>query len=181
MAVVLTGREELRRMFAATVENTFHTELGVVDPRLIDYIVQLLVRFIRIDAMFRIRDAEGHRLEEVAEMMLEAEQRQAKPKREIYRHIGDFTLFWAGVYPEALGRLRSSGRKDHLIDYCEQGKRSYYIASTFDDEPYRKEAAVLRRLSHDFELCSFGLNRIRRQWAELRHANPVEPGDAEWN
>jgi len=181
MAAVLTGREELRRLFTATVENTFHAELGVVDPCLIDYISELLIRFIRIDAMFRVRDAEGHRLEEVAEMMIEAEQRQAKPKREIYRHIGDFTLFWSGVYPEALGRLQSSGSKDHLIDYCEQGKRSYYIASTFDDEPYRQEAVVLRRLSHDFELCSFGLNRIRRQWAELQHTSPVEPGDAEWN
>lgn len=178
MPRVLTGRDELCRLFAASVESTFHVELGVADPRLINYLADMLVRFVRIDAIFGIRDAEGRRLEEVAEMMLEAEQRQARPKREIYRHIGDFTLFWAGLYPESLRRLRAAGRKDHFIDYCEQGKRSYYIASTFDDEPYRSEAPVLRRLSHDFELCSFGLNRIRREWERHRHAGLA---DAERN
>jgi hypothetical protein len=117
-----------------------------------------------MDAIFRVRDAQGRPLEEVAEMLLEAENRQAKPQREIYRHIGDFTLFWSGVYPEALRRLQSADCKDHLIDYCEKGKQSYLMASTFDDEPYRAEAPVLRRLSSDFELCSYGLNRVRREW-----------------
>jgi hypothetical protein len=170
MAEVLTGRDDLRRMFAALVENTFHVDLGVADPRVTDYLADMLVRFIKVDAIFRIRDAEGRRLEELADMMLEAEQRQARPKREIHRHIGDFALFWAGVYPEALRRLQSPLTKDHLIDYCEQGKRSYYIASTFDDGEYEHEAPVLRRLSRDFELCSFGLNRIRHEWENLRHA-----------
>jgi hypothetical protein len=58
-------------------------------------------------------------------------------------------------------------RKDALIDYCEQGKRSYYIASTFADEPFQDEAKVLRRLSEQFELCAFGLNRVRHEWEEL--------------
>ena len=44
------------------------------------------------------------------------------------------------------------------------GKRSYYIASTFEDDPYREEAQVLRRLSEGFELCAYGLNQVRREW-----------------
>ena len=105
MVQVLTGGESLRRLFAALTENTFQAELGVADPNLTDYLSGLLVRFVRLDAIFRIRDTVGRRLEEVAEMMMEAEQREGKPKREIYRHIGDFALFWSGVYPEALARL----------------------------------------------------------------------------
>ena len=164
MKAVLTGEESLRRLFAAMTEQTFTVQLGVADPALIDYLVDLLVRFVRMDTIFRVRDTLGRRLEEVADMLLEAQNRQARPQREIYRHIGDFTLFWSGVYPEALRRLQSAGCKDHLIDYCEKGKQSYLMASTFDDEPYRQEAPVLRRLSTDFELCSFGLNRVRREW-----------------
>lgn len=178
MSEVLSGRDDLRSMFAALVENTFHVDLGVADPRMIDYLADMLVRFVRIDSIFRVRDAEGRRLEELAEMMLEAEERQAKPKREIHRHIGDFALFWAGLYPEALKKRRSPLAKDHLIDYCEQGKRSYYIASTFDDEPFEHEAPVLRRLSHDFELCSFGLSRIRQEWGQMQ---TTSPDDAERN
>jgi hypothetical protein len=164
MVPVVTRPEALRQLFAALTENTFQVELGVADTRLTDYLTELLLRFIRLDALFRIRDAIGRRLEEVADMMLEAEQRQSRPRREVYRHIGDFTLFWSGVYPEALRRLKAASRKDHLLDYCEQGKRSYYLASQFDEEPYRDEAPVLRRLSQDFELCTYGLNRVRHEW-----------------
>jgi hypothetical protein len=99
-------------------------------------------------------------------MMIEAEQRQSNPRREIYRHIGDFTLFWTGVYPEALSQLKAPDRRDHLVDYLQQGKRSYYLASTFDQKPYEQEAPILRRLSDEFELCTYGLNRVRALWQQ---------------
>jgi hypothetical protein len=156
----------LRRLFAALAEQTFLETLGIGDPRLIDYLSALLSRFISMEAVYRLRNTHGRRLEEVADMLFEAESLppQGRTRREVYRHIGDFTLFWTGVYPEALKRLRSVWVKDHFIDYCEQGKRSYYIASTFADEPYRDEAPVLRRLSDEFELCAYGLNQVRREW-----------------
>src|SRR5205807_7087049 len=153
-------------MFAGLTEQTFVNTLGMADPRLTDYLSELLSRFIHMDAVYRLSNARGRRLEEVAEMMIEAESMPpaGRTRREVYRHIGDFTLFWTGVYPEALKRLRSVLVKDHFIDYCEQGKRSYYIASTFAEEPYREEAPVLRRLSDEFELCAYGLNQVRREW-----------------
>ena len=54
-------------------------------------------------------------------------------RRECHRHVGDFTLFWTGVYPEALPKLRA-GTADDLIDFPAQGKRSYYLASTYQTE-----------------------------------------------
>jgi hypothetical protein len=156
----------LRRLFAGLTEQAFITTLGVADPPLVDYLSLLLSRFVHVDAVYRLRNSKGKRLGEVADMMLEAETlpSEGRTRREYYRHIGDFTLFWTGVYPEALERLRSVMTKDHFIDYCEQGKRSYYIASTFDEDPYRDEAPVLRRLSAEFELCAYGLNQVRREW-----------------
>jgi hypothetical protein len=103
-------------------------------------------------------------------MLTEAQQRVGSAKREIHRHIGDFTLFWTGVYPEALMRLRSTDRRDYLVDYCEQGKRAYHIASTIPAEDHA-ENDVLERLSHDFEVCVQGLGEVRREW-ERR-----DPGD----
>ena len=156
----------LRRLFAALTEQTFMGTLGVADPHLVDYLSELLSRFIHFDAIYRLRNSRGKRLEEVADMIFEAEQLppEGRTRREVHRHIGDFTLFWTGIYPEALDRLRSILCKDHFINYCEQGKRSYYIASTFAEDPYREEAAVLRRLSDEFELCAYGLNQVRREW-----------------
>lgn len=152
----------LARYFAGLAENTFQTRLGIADPPLIDYLADLLVRFVRIDAIHKVRDLAGRRLNEVGEMLMEAEQRVGNARREVHRHIGDFTLFWTGVYPESLPKIRS--RIDHFIDYCEQGKRSYFIASTFRDDEYASESDVLERLSEQFELCAYGLREVRREW-----------------
>ncbi len=106
-------------------------------------------------------------------MMIEAEAvpPEGRTAREVHRHIGDFTLFWTGVYPEMLKKLRSALSRDSFIDYCEQGKRSYYIASTFEDAD-GQEVRVLRRLSTEFELCAFGLNQVRRELERLRFESP---------
>jgi hypothetical protein len=164
----------LRRLFTGLTEYTFVQTLGVADPALTDYLSEMLARFVHSDAIFRLRDAAGKKLEEVAEMMIEAEALPAEGRtaREVHRHIGDFTLFWTGVYPEMLRQLRSALRRDSFIDYCEQGKRSYYIASTFAEDPYREEAPVLRRLSSEFELCAYGLSQVRREWERLRFETP---------
>ena len=34
----------------------------------------------------------------------------AARRRECHRHVGDFTLFWTGVYPEAIGKLQGKIR-----------------------------------------------------------------------
>jgi hypothetical protein len=166
----LPANHPLRRLFAALTEQTFLTTLGVGDPPLIDYLSALLARFIHMDAIYRLRNTQGRRLEEIADMVLEAEAMPpaGRTRREVHRHIGDVTLFWTGVYPEALRRLRSSFSKDSFIDYTEQGKRSYYIASTFSEDPYQNEAPVLRRLSQEFELYAYGLNRVRCEWERFK-------------
>ncbi len=156
----------LYRFFAGLAEHTFQARLGIADPPLVDYITTLLTRFVHCDAIHRVRDPQGRRLEEVAEMVVEAEARLGGPRREVHRHIGDYTLFWTGLFPEALRRLKRSGRLDYFVDYCEQGKRAYYIASTIQVESDQGENSVLARLSHDFELCAYGLGELRREWGK---------------
>ena len=51
------------------------------------------------------------------ELEAEALPPEGRTRREIYRHIGDFTLFWTGVYPEALKRRRSAMTRDQFLDY----------------------------------------------------------------
>lgn len=167
MQRVLSGPEQLKRLFAALTEQTFAVDFGVADPPLVDYLSEMLVRFVRMDAIFSVRDIVGRRLEQVVDMLSEADQREGHPQREVHRHIGDFTLYWTGVYPEALRNLRSPAAKDALLDYQAQGKRSYYIASTYEADEFQFQAPILRRLSEEFELCSRGLSRVRQEWERL--------------
>jgi hypothetical protein len=163
----------LRKYFSGITEQTFAGDLGVADPPLIDYLSLLLARFVHVDAIHRLQAA-GKDLEQVADFLMAAEALPpgGRTSREVHRHIGDFTLFWTGLYPEALKRLQSVLRKDHFIDYCERGKRSYYVASTYEADPYRDEAPVLRRLSEQFEMCAFGLSQVRKEW---EHKPPPTP------
>jgi hypothetical protein len=156
--------EDLRRFFSGLTEYAFQTHLGVADPPLVEYLGQLLARFFRTDAIFAIRNLSGRRLDAVADMLMEADARVGEARRQVHQHIGDFTLFWTGVYPEALSHFQRGPRKDFFLDYCEHGKRAYYIASTIPARDSDAENALLERLSHDFELCVYGLGEVRREW-----------------
>src|SRR5262249_35016526 len=144
-------------------EYAFMTELGIGDPRLVGYVAELLASFVPSQACWRLRDPQGRPLTEVTAMIAAAEAGARASRRPGgHRHGGGFTPFWTGVYPEALGKLRRTGSPDALIDYQEQGKRSYYLASTLSAGS--SEGPLLRRLSDQFELCAFGLSCVRREW-----------------
>lgn len=157
-------RSPIQRYFAGLAENTFHSQLGVVDPPMIDYLTDLLIRSIRSDVVHRIRSVTGQPLMSVHEMVAEAAERLGDAKRELHLHIGDFTLFWAGIYPEALreGDNESSGKFD---TYRTFGKRSYRIASEIEAaDKLAPPATLLERLSDHYDLCCYGLREVRRQW-----------------
>ena len=160
------SRSTVHRYFAGLAETTFQSELGVVDPNLTDYLSQMLVRFVRSDVVHRIRGISGRPLLTIPEMVSEASSRLGDAQRELHQHIGDFTLFWAGVYPEAL-RCAEKDEQDseQFLNYCRYGKQSYKIASTIESsEPTKVSARVLDRLSEQFDLCCYGLREVRRQW-----------------
>lgn len=158
------------RYFSGLTEQTFQSRLGVVDPELVDYLSRLLVRFIHRDGLYSVRSPSGRRLNQVSEMVAEAEQRTGKSRFQIYRHIGDFTLFWTGVYPEALQSMKADPRADRFVDYCSQGKRSYMIAASIELEEQAAaqdnhlDAELLHRLSAEFEMCAYGLQEVRKEW-----------------
>ncbi len=96
--------------------------------------------------------------------MVEGQERIGEARRDLHQHVGDFTLFWTGLYPESLRQMQSMERKDYFLDYCEQGKRAYYIASTIPGDDKKPHTGVLRRLSQEFEMCVYGLGEVRREW-----------------
>lgn len=175
MSSMFAESHPLHRLFRGLTEHAFQAELGIADPNLVDYMARLLVRFVPTDALYALRDEHGARLREVAAMLASAEScGDDARRRETYRQIGDFTLFWTGVYPEAIARAGPAGfSSEGLVGYQRQGKRSYLLASTYDGV----EAPVLRRLSAEFELCAFGLSRVRREWEALPGAKPASPRD----
>src|SRR5438128_3590518 len=158
----------LRKLFGALAERAFTEKLGWPDFNVSDYISKLLVEFTRTDHLYRIKSAKGEQLEAVVDLLYESEvthgSRSFERERDVHQHIGDFTLFMAGLFPEYLRRLKTTGliyHKDFLVDYMKTGKRSYGIVARMADNPSVEEPPLFRKLSDNFELCVTGLGFLR--------------------
>lgn len=164
-------KNPLRQLFSGLVENAFCAEVGMCDPTLTAYVTDLLVDFTRVDRLAVVEHGQGKRLEQLAAMMVvhdpDPPATQVERDRRVYRHIGDYTLFWAGVYPEHLKRVVRDPA-DVLVDYITQGKKSYAIVSKLADENDAPPPSLFRHLSDDFEVCLHGLGIVRRSWEESR-------------
>ena len=158
------NRSTIERFFSGLSEYIFQSKLGVVDVQLIDYISDMMLRFVRIDSINRVRRSNGRPATELFQMLGEAEKRIGLAKRDVHRHIGDVTLFWSGMYPERLRRLRPDRSPDGFLDYCRQGKRAYAIAAEIQGDENRPSSDLLHQLSNEFEMCAYGLREVRREW-----------------
>ncbi len=157
---------DIDRFFRGVTEYAFHARLGVVDPPLVDYLSLLLVRFLRHDMASRADEASPEAADVARLFAAAAGHRQADEAREEFRHIGDVTLFWSGLYPEALCRVEGPGRVDRLVAYRSTGKRAYRLAATLEPAEAAAERRLLERLADDYDLCVEGLAEVRRVWGE---------------
>ncbi|OFV95993.1 MAG: hypothetical protein A3H94_03550 [Acidobacteria bacterium RIFCSPLOWO2_02_FULL_60_20] len=174
----LGASQSLKGMFAEIIQRNFEESVHLADHQVMDYVADLLIRFSRTEELYRIRDARGRALEDVGEMLMASNPLLDAPsfdaEREVRKHIGDFTLFFAGLFPEAVNhwRLRRA-RLDAFLDYIQTGKESYYIVSEFNQFEYKSSAPLFKKLSEEFESCVFGLNLVKRDFERMRQESYV--------
>src|SRR5437899_3580257 len=86
----------LRQLFGHLVWRHFFADLQLCDPRVATYLSALLTDFTHTDNLYRIRDAQGQRLDDVGEMLIESnpllEASSFDRERQVRKHIGDYTL-----------------------------------------------------------------------------------------
>ena len=166
----INPKDELRRLFGGIVEQTFIADVGICAPSVTDYLAGLLAEFIHVDQIYRMHTVDGEAIREISRVQADADLGVAVDaavrERLIQRYIGDFALFWTGLYPETLRPRRHFG-VDRLREYVLQGKRGYELASELscpDDIPPRM---LLHELSLHFESCVQGLHLVRENWEQL--------------
>ena len=141
---------------------------------------QVLTRFLHVDQLYRIRDARGRALADVAEMLISGQGTGVSPELRalsVQRHIGDYTLFIVGLFPESLERVRRDWRRkdsvmvqlgDLLVPfrdpgeyYREAGRRAYHRAAEIGRETELAEAEIFEKLSRFFHTYAQIMNLIR--------------------
>jgi hypothetical protein len=167
MTADLRPEHPLRRLFGGLVEQVFMVDIGICDPQLTDYLGDMLADFVHVDRIYRLSTVDRAVIRDVSRMEAEAhlgpDLDATRRRRLISRYIGDFTLFWTGVYPENL-HPRHQGGVDRLTVYVREGKRSYGIAGELTAAGEHPPAHVLRQLSEQFEYCVHGLQLVRAGW-----------------
>jgi hypothetical protein len=129
----------------------------------------MLARFARTENLFP-RGAAVPRLETVVDMLLEIQHvwqddsPDFRPEQEltVRRHIGDYTLFMTGLFPERVQRMAS------MSYYVSEGKRAYRFVSEHERAGGRARAPY-GRLAERFEGYMRALDYARR-------AHFVDPG-----
>lgn len=173
-ATRISSTHPLRLLFQHLVRGNFRRGAQLDDADLADYVGRMLTEFTHADNMYRIHNARGERLDDVAAMLIESNPHLDAPsfdrERAVRRHVGDFTLFYTGLFPEAvasLPRLKPLS-VDTFVDYVAAGKESYRIVSLFDMYEYRDEAPLFSKLAYHFEQCVHGLNLVKRDLEQMQ-------------
>ncbi len=166
----------LRRLFTEMVGLHFEQDVGLRDQQLQAYVANLLTEFCDTRELYKIQNAAGRPLHDVGEMLLESDPIYGEApgfdrERQVRKHIGDYTLFFAGMFPESINRFRLRRRRlESFIDLVKAGKESYYIVSQFSQFEGAKVAPLFAKLSREFEVCVFGLNMVKNELRARQHA-----------
>ena len=166
---IQTQTHPLEPFFQKAVRNSYEGKLGLHDPDVTSYVARLLCEFSDAGNLYCIRDGAGRPIEALEEM-----ERASDPvhgdapsfdaERALRKHIGDYALFVAGMYPEAAGsKRRLRNHSPSLAELIRTGKQSYFIVSQFNLFEYEKEAPLFARLSDNFERWLLGLTLIREE------------------
>lgn len=171
---MISETSPLRDFFQQLVERNYG-ELGVRSFEVQSYVVNLLTEFCEGENLYKIKGADGRNLSDIGEMLVESDPVYGPApsfdrERQVRKHIGDYALFFTGMFPESINdsRLRKA-RMENLIDFVKAGKESYYIVSKFEHFEYAKVAPLFRRMSQEFEHLVYGLNQVKNDLEEMQH------------
>lgn len=171
---MISESNPLRQFFQLLVERNYD-EIGVRNSEVQSYVSTLLTEFCDAENLYKIKDEHGRRLHDVGEMLLASDPVYGPApsfdrERQVRKHIGDYALFFTGMWPEALNHFRlRKARLEGLLDFVRAGKESYFIVSKFEHFEYAKVAPLFLRMSQDFEQLVYGLNQVKNDLEEMQH------------
>jgi hypothetical protein len=148
----------LRQLFQELVGRHYAQEIGIRDPEVVAYVSHLLTEFCETD-----------------QLLIEADPVYGPApsfdrERQVRKHIGDYALFFTGMFPESINHFRlRRHRLENFVEWMKAGKESYYIVSKFEDFEYAKVAPLFAHLSREFEGCVYGLNMVKNDLQEMQY------------
>ncbi len=163
-----------------------YSEVFFVHPRGAEGV---LVEFLHMDALYRLKDMAGQRLESLPEMLQTSVEPEGPERRlEVDRYIGDFALFMVGFFPASL-RRRGVEAADPMISrvgrvlvqftrpvdyYSAEGRNAYgraaETARLFDPEA----RSIFRQLANRFDGYRDVIGSVKRILSDTPQVRNLE-------
>lgn len=169
-------KEKLHPFFLKTLYESLPI-LGIRDSEIIDYIADLLARFVRIENLYLIRDTSGKRISTVVELLIQSRLAAGGDspnilwEREIKKHLGDYTLFMLGIFKEYVMRLKVPEL------YEIEGKKAYRDVWEYDRRLFRPGARRFKELSDNFVMYAGALYFVRKTRWNFASTSKKDPFD----
>lgn len=129
----LTLVSQPQDFFRELVTDALGRQQLAVQPETEFYLVNLLNQFITTDRLYSMDEHGGVREEPLALMLKEAFEAQPPIRNQLFRRVGDVSLYVGGYFQESLNRK--------VVDvdyYIEIGGRAYNLVAGAAEEPVHK-------------------------------------------
>lgn len=159
----------MRSLFDLFVIKTLYVERGGRDAAVIDYLGELLTRYLFTQELFPIVRG-GHRtlmyLSDLIEETRKPGSVHFQNLFEAYRKFADNSLFIVGLFPESLRRRRGRGMAA-FVDrgyFSTTGRTYYRLAAQHDLAEFTRQRETLEKLSAYFDVYSEALNEMSQRY-----------------
>jgi len=160
----------IRSLFDLFVIKVLYVERQSRDASVIDYLGDMLGRYLYMHELFPMAGGGNHSLYYFSDILSQMEQGSSdfQNRYEVFRKYGDNALFIAGIFPRSLRRHRP-GRLggSRLVDtsyYVSTGKASYRLAAEHDRAEFIQQRFTLFKLSEYFEVYMDALNEMSERY-----------------
>ena len=106
----------LRKLFGGVADRAL-SQASLADQDLLLYLSDLLIHFIHVSNLYKLKDKEGKSLEYLVDMCEGVSEAPRSHKKVHYQQIGDHTLFMLGMFPESLTRGKRTLSHSYLCRY----------------------------------------------------------------
>lgn len=161
----------MRSLFDLFVIKTLYVERGGRDAAVIDYLGDMLTRYLFTRELFPVAQG-SHRMMVYLSDLLEETRRPGSVHFqnlfEAYRKFADNSLFIVGIFPQSLRRARRAHRSlGAFVDrgyFITNGKTYYRLASQHDLAELTRQRETLEKLSAYFDIYCEALQEMSERY-----------------
>lgn len=129
--------------------------------RVLRYLGNLLSLFVHTDRLYRIQPGEDESFEYLVDLLAEAAASEQERRFLVHAHLGNYSLYLAGLGRDWIEHRRQYGRSALGVDYYhDMGRRAYHQAAGHRLARELDLAPVFTYLSRQFDRYAGALRRL---------------------